>query len=66
MGKRFDTDAERERDDAVCHIKEAIDCLAKIVIGQCKGYDEYNKYYHGLLSTSLNQLVEMRNELDVR
>lgn len=58
------TEADDHRDQAVGHIKKALEHINEIVVLQCSGHEEHNETYRQKLRESHAKLVELRDALE--
>jgi hypothetical protein len=57
------TAADDKRDEAREHVSSAVQLLSEIVVEKCWGYDDFTTEYQKTLRKSLNNLIEVREEL---
>ena len=61
----IDTEADQHVSDASENIEKAIQHISKVVIDRVTGSRDYNTVFDNKLKTTLNDLLEIRDRLDV-
>ena len=57
------TAAQENIDNAVRDINSAITNLAKVVVDQCWGTDDFKDYFKSALKQSFQELIEIRDRI---